>query len=210
MRYDTVFVDRDGVINVNRADHVRAWHQFTFLPGSLEALALLRRSGRRVFVVTNQAIVARGLISPTELARLHARMRSVVAGAGGWIDAVLVCPHRPTDGCACRKPAPGLLQHAAAAHAVELARSVLVGDHLSDLLAAESAGCHSYLVLSGRTDAADVPALPPGCLGVLPDLLAAAQAIVTTSPAVRAHTEQPRRGDAAAVLSVAAHGSARC
>lgn len=149
-----VFIDRDGVINRNRCDYVKSWSEFEFLPGALEALARLTRAGRRVFVVTNQSAVGRGLLLPEELVGLHAQMRSAVAEYGGEIEDVLVCPHRPNDGCACRKPQPGLLRAARDTSLVDLGRSVLIGDHMDDIGAAEAAGCAAVLVLSGRTQAA--------------------------------------------------------
>lgn len=148
-----VFLDRDGVINRNRHDYVRAWTEFEFLPGALAALARLKGAGRRVIVVTNQSIVGRGLVDAGDLARLHDRMREAVAAAGGEIEEVLVCPHHPASGCTCRKPRPGLLLTARDQLGVDLRRSVLVGDHVTDLTAAVAAGCAALLVLSGRTPA---------------------------------------------------------
>lgn len=142
------------MINRNRHDYVRAWAEFEFLPGALAALARLKGAGRRVIVVTNQSAVGRGLVEAGELARLHNRMREAVAAAGGEIEEVLVCPHHPASGCTCRKPRPGLLLTARDQLGVDLRRSVLVGDHVTDLTAAAAAGCAAVLVLSGRTPAA--------------------------------------------------------
>lgn len=170
----TVFVDRDGVINVNRPDHVKSWAEFEFLPGALSGLASLTRHGFDVYVITNQAVVNRGLVSAAELDNIHDRMSRSVVVSGGRIAAVLFCPHRPDEECGCRKPAPGLLLEAADRFGVDLAASVLVGDHTSDLEAAERAGCRSILVRSGRLAADAAIELPAGCLAVLDDLVAAA------------------------------------
>jgi len=141
-----VLVDRDGVVNVRRPDHVRSWAEFEFLPGSLEAMRRLRRAGRRVLVLTNQAVVGRGQMSAGELDEIHDRMRAAVAAAGGGIEGVLACVHRPEDGCRCRKPAPGLFHRAADEMRVDLGRSVMIGDAWSDVQAAHAAGCRAVWV----------------------------------------------------------------
>lgn len=136
----TVLVDRDGVLNVNRAGYVKSWAEFAFLPGALDALALLARHGATVVVVTNQSIVNRGLVSRPELDRLHHRMLAEVSRRGGRISAVFACPHRPDETCGCRKPRPGLLRAAAEQLGFSLANALLVGDHETDLEAARRAG----------------------------------------------------------------------
>jgi len=174
----TVFVDRDGVINANRADHVRSWPEIEFLPGALDGLALLTRSGFDVVVVTNQAIVNRGQATRAVVDGIHARMVAEIERHGGAIRAVQMCPHRPDEGCSCRKPEPGLLIDAAARYGVCLSDAILIGDHEHDLEAARRANCASILVLSGRTREWPTGQLPDGCLAVLPGLLDAAQFVV--------------------------------
>jgi D-glycero-D-manno-heptose 1,7-bisphosphate phosphatase len=145
-----IFVDRDGVINANRPDHVKRWEEFVFLPGALEALRSLASQPWPVIVVTNQAIIGRGIAPAAIVDDIHARMRAVVAAAGGRIDAVYLCPHRPEDGCDCRKPRPGMLLRAAREHGLDLSRSYFVGDALSDAQAAAAAGATPIFVSSGR------------------------------------------------------------
>jgi len=174
----TVFVDRDGVINVNRPAYVKCWQEFDFLPRSLAALALLAGHGFDVVVVTNQSAVNRGLISRDRLAEIHARMCVAISNHGGGVRAILYCPHRPDEGCTCRKPRPGLLDQARRWLGVDPSAAVLVGDHPADLEAARQAGCRSMLVLSGRTIDWTTGELPDGCIGVVPDLWAAAERIV--------------------------------
>lgn len=174
----TVFVDRDGVINANRVNHVRTWSEVEFLPGALDGLALLTRSGFDVVVVTNQAIINRNEAAHAAVDSIHARMVAEIEGHGGAVRAVQVCPHRPDEGCGCRKPAPGLLLDAAARFRIHLADAILIGDHDHDLEAARRANCSSILVLSGRTREWPTGQLPDGCLAVLPGLLDAAQFVV--------------------------------
>ena len=150
MRRPAIFLDRDGVINRNRPDHVKAWDEFEFLPGVLEALRRLAGIGLPVLVVSNQGAIGRGLTTRAAVDEIHRRMAAEVRAAGGRIDDVLYCPHRPEDCCACRKPSPGLLLQAVERWDLDLAASVLVGDAEADILAAQSAGCRPLLVLTGR------------------------------------------------------------
>lgn len=145
-----VFLDRDGVINRNRPDYVRRWDQFEFLPGALEALRDLARKDLPVLVVSNQSAVGRGLMSSWDLDEINTRMLELVTAAGGRIDGAYYCPHAPEAGCACRKPAPGLLLEAMQRFGVDPGRSCLVGDGVADMLAAREVGIPSILVLTGR------------------------------------------------------------
>lgn len=144
------FVDRDGVINVNRPNGVRSWSELALIPAALDGLALFARLGWTVVVVTNQALINRGMLSETTLFDLHERMVSAIRERGGDVAAVYACPHRPDERCGCRKPAPGLLNEAARQLVVDLNQCVFVGDHWTDLEAARAAGCPFILVLSGR------------------------------------------------------------
>jgi D-glycero-D-manno-heptose 1,7-bisphosphate phosphatase len=146
----TVFLDRDGVICYNRPDHVKSWAEFCFLPGALDGLRALTQAGCRIVVVTNQAVISRGQLTAAQVDEIHARMIAAVAAAGGRIDKVLYCPHRPDEDCACRKPRPGLLWAAAREYPVDWSQAYLVGDHWTDIQAGLSAGCRTALVLTGR------------------------------------------------------------
>jgi len=147
---EAVFLDRDGVINENRADHVKSWSEFRFLPGACEAIARLTRAGLRVFVITNQAIVNRGLAAQETVDTVNDEMVREIERLGGRIEAVAYCPHRPEERCECRKPRPGLLLDLAARHAVNLDEAVIIGDALTDVEAGLAAGCQAILVLTGR------------------------------------------------------------
>ncbi|MDB5082698.1 MAG: histidinol-phosphate phosphatase family protein [Chloroflexi bacterium] len=146
----TVFVDRDGVINQNRSNHVLSWQDFEFVAGSILALASLHRAGYQVIVVTNQAAIARKLFSIHELELIHQRMQEAIEEGGGKVKGIFYCIHLPTADCACRKPRPGLLFEAAEKFNIELTTSWLVGDHTTDMQAAVAAGCKPLLVLTGR------------------------------------------------------------
>jgi D-glycero-D-manno-heptose 1,7-bisphosphate phosphatase len=147
-----VILDRDGVLN-READgngYVREPAQFHWLPGALEGLTILRRAGVHLSVATNQSGVGRGLMSAADLAAVHARMQAEAAAHGGALDAVLVCPHAPLEACACRKPAPGLIQAAIARAGIAAHASLVVGDDERDLEAARRAGVAAALVRTGK------------------------------------------------------------
>ena len=147
----TVFLDRDGVINVDSPDYIKSPDEFHFIPGSAKAIAMLSQGGCHVIVISNQSAIGRGMISLDDLERIFAKMRRGVAQAGGNITDILFCPHRPDEGCRCRKPAPGLFHDAASRHNLDLSRSVMVGDSAKDIAAARAAGCgQAILVLSGK------------------------------------------------------------
>src|SRR5437763_917981 len=107
----TVFLDRDGVINRNRpqGDYVKSWEEFQFLTGALGAISRLTKAGFRLLVITNQACVGKGIVSWDTVQQIHELMVQEIARAGGRIEAVLCCPHLAAAGCGCRKPAAGLL-----------------------------------------------------------------------------------------------------
>ncbi len=146
----TVFLDRDGVINENRVDHVKSWREFVFLPGALAALRWLNLAGFRVFVITNQAIVGRGIVPASVVEEIHTRMQVQVALHGGQIHDIRYCPHDDHEDCDCRKPRPGMLRDLAHRWNVDLARAYLVGDAWSDIAAGHAMGIRSILVRTGR------------------------------------------------------------
>ncbi|MGH1525694.1 D-glycero-alpha-D-manno-heptose-1,7-bisphosphate 7-phosphatase [Leifsonia sp. L25] len=155
-----LFLDRDGVINRRIVgDYVRTARQWEYLPGALHALRLLSGWAPRIVIVTNQRGVGRGLVSPDDLDRIHSRFLHDVSLAGARVDAIRVCPHLETDGCTCRKPLPGLaLSWLAVNREVNPARSIMVGDSLSDMemaenLAAVTGGCARVLI-DDRSDPA--------------------------------------------------------
>lgn len=179
-----VLVDRDGVIITNRHDYVKSWDQVEVIPGAIEALARLHQTGYRVFVVTNQSAIGRGLMSALEVDMIHDQLGSLIAVNGGHIEAFLVCPHGPDDGCICRKPAPGLLHQARDQFGITLENAIVIGDHETDLLAAAAAGCDSILVLTGRTGADETN----GHANVADDLAAAVELILSGTRASNGHT----------------------
>jgi D-glycero-D-manno-heptose 1,7-bisphosphate phosphatase len=145
---ETVFLDRDGVINRKPANglYVTRWPEFVLLPGAATALRLLSSAGVRAVVVTNQRAVARGLMTSEELLDIHARMTSMLYARGAEIAAVYACEHE-VDSCECRKPATGLFLRAKRdMPSIDFARSVVIGDSASDLEPGGALGCRLVLV----------------------------------------------------------------
>lgn len=153
-----VFLDRDGVICKNRSDHVKSWEEFEFLPGAIDSLVTLARLELPIFVVTNQAVINRGMTTASSVEDIHRQMVSEISAHGGRIDDVLYCPHRPDEQCACRKPEPGLLLKAAQRWNIDLTQSYMVGDAATDILAGQQVGCRTFIVLTGRGSQQLVPA----------------------------------------------------
>jgi D-glycero-D-manno-heptose 1,7-bisphosphate phosphatase len=190
-----IFLDRDGVINENLAGHVRSWEAFRFLPGALDAIRALSALGLPIFVVTNQAVIARGLASRECVEEIHRRMLAQIRRAGGAIAEVLYCPHEPDAGCRCRKPAPGMLLAAARRHDLDLRRSVIIGDAVTDLQAGRRAGCRTVLVQTGRgrdalRELAAPDAAQPDALAI--DLARAVPSVATLLSLVRAAPHELR------------------
>lgn len=150
-----VLLDRDGVINADSPEYVKSVSEWRPLPGSIEAMARLSRAGFDVVVVTNQSGVGRGLFDRAALEAIHERMRAAVEAAGGRVAGIYVCPHRPDEGCDCRKPRTGLLVRAAADFDRDLANVPFIGDKPSDVEAARAVGARPILVRTGLAGGAD-------------------------------------------------------
>jgi D-glycero-D-manno-heptose 1,7-bisphosphate phosphatase len=158
-----IFLDRDGVIVENRESYIRSWSDVVIYPDALQSLARIQPSDYRIFIVTNQSAVGRGIISLEQAWEINHRLVELIRQAKGRIDGVYMCPHAPMDECDCRKPKPGLFLQAARQYAVDLSNSLMIGDALSDLLAAQAAGISRLaLVRSGRGAAQELLPRPPG------------------------------------------------
>jgi D,D-heptose 1,7-bisphosphate phosphatase len=154
-----VFLDRDGVLNVDDERAVTA-DTMQLLPGVAEAIRRINRSEHLAVVVTNQPAIAKGFITEAELAAAHARLETLLGAEHAFVDRIYHCPHHPEKGfegerpelkidCTCRKPLPGMLLAAAADLNVDLSRSVMIGDRTVDIQAGADAGCKTVLVRTG-------------------------------------------------------------
>lgn len=145
-----VFIDRDGVINYNRDDHVKTLHEFLFLPRSIEAIVKLSNTGFGIVVISNQPVIEEGLAKVEDVEAIHRLLLNTVQSAGGKIERLLYCPHSETNNtCECRKPKPGMLLQAKSDLGIDLDHSFLVGDQITDIQAGKAVNCCSILVRSG-------------------------------------------------------------
>ena len=142
-----VFLDRDGVINVDHG-YVSTWERFEFLPGVPDALRALQDAGYLLIVVSNQSGIGRGYYCEADVESLN---QAVAQHLGSTVGVTLSefyhCPHHPTEAegefrrqCDCRKPAPGMIRQAVLDHGIDLTTSLLVGDKDSDIEAGRAAG----------------------------------------------------------------------
>jgi D-glycero-D-manno-heptose 1,7-bisphosphate phosphatase len=145
-----VFLDRDGVLNEERSDYVKCWGEFSWLPGTKEALRRLRSDGLLTIVVTNQSAVGMGLLDEEGLDEIHSTMLREIESAGGGIDRIYYCPHPPGTACDCRIPRPGLLLKAARDFDISLQDSYMISDGIEDLGMARELGCRTILVCNGH------------------------------------------------------------
>ena len=149
--YPAIFLDRDGVLIENRSDYVRDWSEVKIIPEAIHALSIAQIKKYKIVIVTNQSVVGRGLILLKTAQEINQRLINLIREHGGPIDGVYMCPHKPEDGCSCRKPQPGLLLQAAKDLSLDLQRSWMIGDAWSDVQVGQSAGVrHSILLRTGR------------------------------------------------------------
>ena len=158
-----VILDRDGTVNEDREDFVKTAEEWIPLPGALEAIAKLNHAGWHILIASNQSGLGRGLFDVGALNAMHTKMHKMLAAVGGRVDAVFYCPHAPDEGCACRKPRPGLFEQIGERLGVDLPGVPTVGDSARDLQAGAAAGCEPHLVLTGKAAAWRDQGTPPDC-----------------------------------------------
>ena len=143
-----VFLDRDGTLNVDPG-YLNDPAGMRLLPEVGPAVARLNKAGFRTVVITNQSGVGRGLIKPEALDAVHARLRELLAESGAWLDGIYACPHRPEEGCGCRKPGTGLVFQAQAELGLSTERAFVIGDRAIDMALAGNIGAIGVFVSSG-------------------------------------------------------------
>ena len=132
---DTLFLDRDGVINVKLEErYVRNSNEFEFMQGALVAISKLSKLFKRILIVTNQQGIGKGIMTADDLNLLHSFMTSEIGKLNGKIDKIYFCPHLDTENCNCRKPNPGMINQAIADFPeIDRQNSYLIGDSDSDI-----------------------------------------------------------------------------
>lgn len=151
-----VFLDRDGTI-IEHVDHLTDPGDVRLIPGAAKAIRLLRSAGYVCVVVTNQSVIGRGMLSVEGLGRVHAEMRRQLAQHGAELDGVYYCPAAPTTTDRTtvehsdRKPGSGMLLRAATEMDLDVSRSWMIGDMLSDVHAGRNAGCRGTILIRRRS-----------------------------------------------------------
>lgn len=161
-----VMLDRDGVLNEDRADYVKHPGELSMIERAAEACAMLNSAQILVAVVSNQSAVGRGIISSEMLERIHHKLRAELAVYGARLDLLLTCPDPPWAASARRKPQPGMLREALAHFRVAPSEAIMIGDQLNDLRAARAAGVAPILVRTGKGAETQAQGLPQDILPV--------------------------------------------
>jgi D-glycero-D-manno-heptose 1,7-bisphosphate phosphatase len=149
-----VFLDRDGVINVDKA-YVYKQEDFEFCEGVFETLRHFQTQGYRLIVVTNQSGIGRGYYREEDFQTLMRWMKERLLEEGVSIDAIYHCPHAPEEACSCRKPKSGMFEKALSEFDIDVSRSWMIGDKISDIQAARSVKIeHTILIGEGQNNEA--------------------------------------------------------
>lgn len=150
------FLDRDGVLNIDRG-YVHKVSDFEWVDGARAAVKFLNDTGYLVFLVTNQSGIGRGYYGEADFWQLIGWMRDRLSEIGAHIDGVYFCPHHPTQGkgslkvdCRCRKPNPGMIEHAQSEWNLDMEKSFIIGDTLTDMELATAVNVPGYLFSGGN------------------------------------------------------------
>ena len=174
----TILLDRDGVL-IEDTDLLTDAAQIHILDGVPDALQILKRAGYQLIVISNQPVVARGMLSEPDVVALQEEVnRCLIAAGAPNLDAFYFCPHHPNAtlltyrlDCDCRKPKPGLLMRAAQEHGIDMARSFMIGDRITDVIAGNRAGCRTIQVQTGKHLAPLIQTIEPLDLSLQPDFI---------------------------------------
>tara|TARA_A100000164_G_C21912531_1_gene776404 strand:- start:1085 stop:1615 length:531 start_codon:yes stop_codon:yes gene_type:complete len=145
-----IILDRDGVINFNSKNYIKSPDEWLPIPGSLEAISNLNKKGYKISIATNQSGISRGLFDLKMLEEIHNKLYFYASNIGAKIDSIFFCPHTPEMKCSCRKPKTGMLKSISKKFSKSLNGVPMVGDSLSDLLAAKEMRCEPFLVKTGN------------------------------------------------------------
>jgi D-glycero-D-manno-heptose 1,7-bisphosphate phosphatase len=183
-----IILDRDGVINEDSDNYIKSPEEWIPVPGSLEAIAQLKKVGYTIAIATNQSGIARGYYDLETLHDMHDKMATLLLDLGASIDYIAFCPHLSDDGCDCRKPKPGMLHQIAKHFSADLDNATMIGDTLGDMRAAQAAGTKFALVRTGKGLRTLASGEFPEHLPVYDNLAAYVSALLT--PPSTLHTEK--------------------
>jgi len=143
-----VYLDRDGTIN-HDPGYLSNPDEVVLLGGAPAAIKALNDAGIKAIVISNQSAIGRGYFTERELFVVNARVSEIIEDHGGALDGIYYCPHRPDEGCRCRKPETGLIEKAVAEHGLDGLPAYFIGDKVSDMGAARACGAKAIMVLTG-------------------------------------------------------------
>jgi D-glycero-D-manno-heptose 1,7-bisphosphate phosphatase len=150
-----IFLDRDGTIN-EEVDYLSSPLDLHLIPGAAEAIREANESGFKVFIITNQSGIARGILTEERLSEIHAALLSELAAQHARVDGIYYCPHHPDFGespyravCDCRKPGTGMIDAAVKRFGIDIGKSFVIGDRMLDVQTGNNSGATSILVLTG-------------------------------------------------------------
>jgi D,D-heptose 1,7-bisphosphate phosphatase len=148
-KYPTVFIDRDGTINIDPG-YISRPEDFELYPFAAQAIEILNSRGWLVVVVTNQSGIGRGYYTEETMNSIHDKMIENLAAQGAKIDGIYFCPHKPDTECDCRKPKTGMFEQAIKDLPIDTTRMVMIGDKYSDMQAGFAAGMRTIMVETGN------------------------------------------------------------
>ncbi|MFQ5586700.1 MAG: D-glycero-alpha-D-manno-heptose-1,7-bisphosphate 7-phosphatase [Thermodesulfobacteriota bacterium] len=143
-----VFFDRDGTLNEER-EYLSSPEGLVVLEGAIKAVKIINDAALMTVIISNQSGVGRGYFRSEDVDAVNDRLSEIMEEGGGRIDAFYYCPHRPEEGCECRKPGTGLVERASRDLAIDPTRSYVIGDKASDMEMARRCGARGVLVLTG-------------------------------------------------------------
>jgi len=144
-----LFLDRDGIVNIDHG-YVHDITDFEFTDGIFDLVTLFKDAGYTIFIVTNQSGIGRGYYSLQEFQALTAWMKAQFASQEIEITETFFCPHRPDEGCHCRKPKTGMIEACLEKYPVDLAHSWMIGDKQSDIDFASNAGIGHTIAIGNK------------------------------------------------------------
>jgi D-glycero-D-manno-heptose 1,7-bisphosphate phosphatase len=179
-----ILLDRDGVLNEDRPDHVKTPDELVMIPRAAEAVARFNRAGHKVALVSNQSGLGRGLYDEQMLGRIQEKLEASLRAARGHLDATFICPDPPWAATERRKPGPGMLREAISRFRTTPGETMMIGDALRDLEAAAKVGARRILVRTGKGAATQGAGLPHAVLPVkvCTDLWDAADVLLGKDP----------------------------
>ena len=176
-KYDTIFLDRDGTLNFDPG-YINSLEQYDFFDFTLRALKQLGDAGNRFCIITNQSGIARGIVDTDALSEIHEYILNQFYENGLDLLGIYYCPDHPDDATENRKPGTGMFQLAAHDHGINLAKSIMIGDAVSDIEAGINSGMETMLVLTGKGKASQAKFSDLSPTFIVKNLLEGAQKIL--------------------------------